>query len=126
MYCEKGEIMERLYKASISEWEIQFENNDTYTLDVVLEEKITDHNNGTYYVNVKVGNYPVFAMITRIKTEKVMLKQIFNIVDENANIVETIEKKYEKMSLFNIVFDSKTDGVGTVTFMFWTPPKDRT
>ncbi len=110
--------MGKLYKISVSDWEIQFENGDFHKFDVPLENRIIYRHNFKA-INIKIGSYCSEELLEKIQNEKIkLLKEYFDIVDEKSNIIDSLERTYENVILYDISNDSKADGIDTFTFRF--------
>lgn len=113
--------MERLFKVSVPDWEVYFDSGDIYKFPVTLKTKIIYKGNFKT-IEIIVGSYCDSDLIKKIQSKKIKyLKEYFDIAKETIenNIVDSLERIYENVTLSNVINDSKSDSVDTYIFTFY-------
>lgn len=114
--------MERLYKASVSDWEIEFENGDAHKFDIVFEEKIIFHNEYEIMtIDIVEGTYLDIDTLNKIRKEPIKsLKQSFTLCESDGKMsnFDQESKTHKNVVLKRIVINSKPDGIDMITFKF--------
>jgi len=112
-------MKERLFKVSVSDWKIEFDNDETLMLNTLIKETVSLGADGAADIILEDVSFDskfvdYFKNGINIKS----LTQSFNLMSGSGVIQESLEYSYPWVKLVNITIKSEVDSVSVVNINF--------
>ncbi len=112
-------MKENLYKASVSDWKLEFENGNIFDFVTLIKEVISFNSNK--FTEIILMDCTVKTEVIELFKNKVKLVSLtnwFRLVNSASEIKEECEYGYLNPEIKNITIISEADGIAIVNFTF--------
>ncbi len=119
IFFEENKMKDNRFITGVSDWEITFENGEKVILDALMQETIKIH--ADTRKKIKINNATFNSKLVDLFKNGINinnLKQTFDVVNSENNVVDEVEYNYKDLYIDNVVFISATDSVTEVNVVF--------
>jgi hypothetical protein len=111
-------MSEKVFKVSVSDWEITFDTDEIVKFTAVISEDVFIRADGKSKVKLTNADFdPKFIDLFKKDVKVKEVKQSFQLINSEGSIKEMVEYNYLWMTAKNVHIISAIDGVATVTLV---------
>lgn len=109
-------MKENLYKPSVSDWKLEFENGKIIDIITIIKEVISSESSGkTEIILNDVCFKNEIIDLFRNKVKLLSITQSFRLVNSNGGLVQECEYGYNNPEIKNLTIISESDGIAVIS-----------